>query len=902
MSCQVIDVFITNTNTNSSNNYSESKTDDNHNKKNDDDSNNNRTIICAHDRNMLSFYDMEETLIDSIGAGKIQRSVQLSYKKANDGSNNCSDYRVSESYNDLSILRIAQVSLNRVYIECMGLNEKSQLSYFILSILLQPSLFVSECYLHVEELITGSLSRRTGNDIHSSSNEKNDNASKFNNIVPSDVNIDGNGSDDGLNQLPNGCLIFESKLPKKKQHENSSDVLWNSTISNNSRIDNNNTNKNTALSLITYGKKGVKLYSKQHPTESSTIMSQSTLKFNQLNKNNSYLFLALCDILSSTNEIPQDISEKGKEFRSRIAKQIRHPTDTRKPLQNRKLYVMHIEKGLLYSLPLSCDVIDIIPIDVDRTLVGCVEGVNTLQPVMNSVTTTTPATTKKCEVVLSQTESEPASDFDFYATQSDSPNTYSSGHNDNVQTLNKSPITSSTIPAQKLKPATSEREIIPDSPYKHLSSDSLFKYKPFSPISSIPLSHCKNLTDDSKCNNENSNILENLRYAINHDYDLPTSNQGSVIDPKEDCNVNLNDDADSKSSKRKRSDVINDLLPPASQEAKKHCLQDVVHVNGRRAEQTNSNDSNVNDINLDSYGSAGGIWKSLGRCLFVTQIPNQPKCLSSDGNPKHWNTSHNQYDNNNKNKNDDCKNNDRIDRKVVEGRCNDEMRFDHRVLLLHLPSNTPLKPQPTSHSTYNRDIHDTSIHSHSREGADNDGRDNKYVNKIQSGTLYITHCPLDIIQPKSNLSPSLRSSLADSSSSTLSSSTSSSSTLSSSAPSSSTLSTSASTPFNSLSSSHFSFENKVTNGTNFNSNFFEQIVVQNHTNDILNDRHYFTFTPKSSNYRAFCRNDVNNEVNRHKSILGLVVFSWSSNKSDNENNCNNIITRSSLYDISKITQ
>lgn len=885
MSRQVIDVFITNTNTNNSNNYSESKTDNNHSRKNDGDSNNKRTIICAHDKNMLSFYDMEETLIDSIGAGKIQRSVQLSCKKANDGSNNCIDYRVSEGYNDLCIVRIAQVSLDRVYIECVGLNEKSQLSYFILSILLQPSLIVSECYLHVEEFITGSLSRSSGNDINCSSDEENG-------IVPFDVNIDGNGSDDGLNQLPNGCLIFESKLPKKKQYKDSSDVLRNSAVSS-SDLDNNNTNKNTALSFITYGKTGVKLYSKQHPTESSTIMSQSTLKFNQLNKNNSNLFLALCDIPSSTNEIPRDINEKGKEFRSRIAKQIRHPTDTRTPLQNKILFVVHIEKGLLYSLPLSCDVIDIVPIDVDRTLVGCVEGVNTLQFVMNSVTTTTPPTTKECEVVFSQTQSEPASDIDFYATQSDSPNTYSSCHNNNVKTLNKSPIASSTILRQIVKPATSEREIIPDSPYKHLSSDSLLKCKPFSPTSSMPTRHRKNLTDDTKCNNGNSNILENLRYAINHDDNLQTNHQGSVIDPKEDCNVNLNDDADSKSSKRKRSDVITDLLPPAFQEVKKCCLQDVVHVNGRRAEQTNDNDSNVNDIKIDSYGTAGGIWKSLGRCLFVTQIPNQTKCLSSDGNPKHWwNTSKNQCDNNTKNNNGDCKNNDQIDRKVVDGRYNNEIRFDHRALLLYLPPSTiPLRSPSTSHSTYNRD-HNTNIHGHSRESADNNKRDDNYVNKSQAGTIYITPCPSSIPQPILNSSSSLPFSSAASSSSTLSSSAFS---------SSSTRSTSASTLFNSISSSHFSFENKVSDRTNFNLKQFEQVIDQNHTNSIINDRHHFTFTQKSSNYQAFCHNNVDNKTNHHKSILDLVALSWNDD-SNNENNCKNVITRSSLFDISKITQ
>jgi hypothetical protein len=838
MSCQVIDVFITSANTNFFlNSYFESNTDNNQNKRKDSDNARNAwTIICAHDRNMLSFYDMEDSTKDSVGAGKIQRSVQLSSKKANDGCNNCGDYRVLESYNDLCILRIAQMSLDCVFIECMAVNEKSQLSYIILSLLLQPSLFVSQCYLHVEEFITRDLSTKSDNTIDSSGDKGN-----------------GNVGDDPT-QLPNGCLIFESQLATKEHFEDSSDIFGNNTISYNGDINNKNTNKNTAFTFITYGEKGVKMYkSKQHPSEHSIIMSQSTIKFNQLNKNNSDLFLALCDIPSFTNETPEDINEKGKDFRS-----------TNIPLQSKILCIVHIEKGFLYSLPLSSHVIDIIPIDVDRTLVGYVRGVDTPLPVVNNETTSTPATAtataKNCEGGASQIESETPSNFDFYATQLDSQNSYSSCH---------IPITPSTMLAQKLIPPINEREIIPDSPYNCPPSDSLFDYDPFSPISSIPFNpilHYKNLAKDGRYNEcGNGSIIGSIEHEFNsnHEKNLSNNNKTSLINLNGDCRIDLND-AEFKFSKRKRSDTS------TSHEGKRCYLQnDDLSVDGKMTKITSNDESNIDGLSTDCHLTAGGIWKSLGDCLFVSQD---------------WNTSSYQCSSDNNNENGECDiNNDQSDCKSVDDICYSKIRFDYRLLILHLPATSgPLSSLPSDHSAFNGDTHNFSIHSHRKRG-DNNERDDACTNKCQAGTLYITPYPLKIIQPKLNLTSSLP--LSSSSATT---STSSSTFLSPAA--------SLSSPLDSLSSFHFSLEN---DRSNFNSQETEQTFVHNCTTNLQENSHHFSFTPKTSNFRAFCGNNVN-ELNSNKSVR-LSVFSWSSSNNDN-NQYNHLIKRNNLYDISKITQ
>jgi hypothetical protein len=76
------------------------------------------------------------------------------------------------------------------------------------------------------------------------------------------------------------------------------------------------------------------------------------------------------------------------------------------------------------------------------------------------------------------------------------------------------------------------------------------------------------------------------------------------------------------------------------------------------------------------------------------------------------------------------------------------------------------------------------------------------------------------------------------------------------------------------------------------------MIVHNCTTNVQNDSHKFNIAPKFSHFRAFCGNNVNG-LNSNKSIR-LSVFSWSS--SNNGNNHNHLIKRSSLYDISKITQ
>lgn len=1002
MSCQVIDLFITNINNSHDNDTRDSSHCNDCDRKNDNDgqssernkiNNQQMMIICAHDKNMLSFYNMEDDIKSSIGGGKIERSVQIGYGNINHG-----DHGVLKSYSNLRILHIAQVNSDRVFIECVGVRdeyncndtidddhnstnsgemldrnkrreERSQLSYFILSVLIQPpSLSVSECYLHVEELNTESLSRRSAYNINSESNKKDDNSCALGNNVHNDYDIDGDGSYDSFIYLPKGCLIFESKLVVRFKHEDNKND--NNVINNNGDIDKNNTIKNnknyTAFTLITYGKRGVKIYKdKRYPSESSTIMSQSTLKFNQLDKDNSNLFLALCEIPSFPEyEIFKDTNVEEKDHsRAGIAKQIKYPIENL-PLEGRVLYVVHVEKGLLYSLPLSCHVIDIIPVNVNRTLVGHLSDVKgsgtiaattvtTINTSNNGVaaftpnaaastTTTTIATPTPSHTTtaarsasrgsegtggVSQMESEVASDFDFYATQLDSQNSHNSCDYKKVHEKCKNPVTP-LIEPEKRKTTTpmTEREIIPDSPYNRLPSLSPFDYNPFPPISSLsfgPSLHHKDIPDDGRCNNnKNGQIIGNQKININYENDSQNGNYDSMTTIESNHYSVLRNGTEFKSLKRKVN-VINESDPPYP-----HGSISDPYTNPTPSPNPNpytkpplpheakkfrlQNDTGI-DIHHDSY------------CHDNVHINDEKNIVSrSILNDKSKKSGSNKSTTNNVS---DC--NLIGDVWKFLGGC----FFVSQQQQHHKNDNKPDIKNHDNNSYHSNNSNNKHNDCNNENDENNwnpineinteitfdyrllllhlsyDKKNNEYK-KNQIGNLFIIPCPLNIIQPTLNLSSS---SFSYPSSSTYFSEEHPSPSKEHSYPPkehSSLISTSTtSAPSSSqtttfLSSFHFNFEIQVSSGSDFKFQKIKQIMIHDcaKNKSIQNDTHSFKYTPRSSNCHVFCKRNFSDNSTRNN-ILGLTVISWSSGKGGGGDDHEDVIDQTrNLYDCnSKIT-